>query len=219
MSDISPDRPRRPSLVGARYFQKTLAAAAAASSSQQQGYERAILASRSTAAPSPSAVDGRAASPPHHMPACPNPSSSAHRTSVPPSRQRRRAPGARWSAGTNQPRANGWCGRGRATTRAPQPPNAARIIRVLPYPRCRGRGRLMSTQAPGGQGPRRARARRPMAGASPYARVRCPRRAAAGPSPEPCGALFPLARAPGGIFSFFFVSSQGLRWDTVSIGS
>jgi hypothetical protein len=166
MSDISPETTSSSGSRRRQIFPENLSRS---STSQQQGYERANMA------PSPSAVDGRAAitqgcasarnelnkrAPAPHVPPAARDSAAA--------RSRRAGHPARSGAwGPGQPRVNGWCSRGQATTRAPQPPNAALITRVLrPYP-------ALSRSRPLDVNPRaRARARRPMAGAgAPYARV------------------------------------------------
>jgi hypothetical protein len=188
MSDISPETTSSSGSRRRQIFPENLSRS---STSQQQGYERANMA------PSPSAVDGRAAitqgcasarnelnkrAPAPHVPPAARDSAAA--------RSRRAGHPARSGAwGPGQPRVNGWCSRGQATTRAPQPPNAALITRVLPpYP-------ALSRSRPLDVNPRaRARARRPMAGAgepAPYARVPARR-------PGSGRALSPLARHSGG---------------------
>lgn len=159
MSDISPETTSSSGSRRRQIFPENLSRS---STSQQQGYERANMA------PSPSAVDGRAAitqgcasarnelnkrAPAPHVPPAARDSAAA--------RSRRAGHPARSGAwGPGQPRVNGWCSRGQATTRAPQPPNAALITRVLPpYPALSRSRPLDVNPRARPQGPRRAPAR------------------------------------------------------------
>lgn len=234
MSDISPETTSSSGSRRRQIFPENLSRS---STSQQQGYERANMA------PSPSAVDGRAAitqgcasarnelnkrAPAPHVPPAARDSAAA--------RSRRAGHPARSGAwGPGQPRVNGWCSRGQATTRAPQPPNAALITRVLrPYPALSRSRPLDVNPRARPQGPRRAPARGdqwPERASPPRTRA-YPRGGRVGTCSLPVGSSLgrndatastrswiSLASFPLSLLCFFVLCQEGLRWDTVSIRS